>query len=220
MAATSAPRDWAAFARKAFATTAAAGVALVALAVPASAHTPGWSVGCDEKAGKAWAKVDLIKYVGHDKWHKDQVNTVKLTDNGESNVLIDNKDFGTEFHSGTVESEGKIDLKDATIDHHLHLVVTSWDGHGVVNETKDVKACVKKTPPSSPTSTKEQPPPPPPSSVTPSTSVAPTTTTTAAVGVNANLAETGASIALPLGIGALLLVGGATLLIVLRKRKA
>ncbi|HEU5470508.1 MAG TPA: LPXTG cell wall anchor domain-containing protein [Actinophytocola sp.] len=211
MAATPAPRNWAVFARRAFALTAAGAVALVALAVPASAHTPKWSAGCDEAKGEtaaaAWVKFELKFY--DDSRNPNKVNKFVLKD-GDT-VLASSNDFGSAV------KETKIDL-DPTVEHKLTFKVTSHNGYGQVDESKTVKACVK-TPPSSSTAT--QPPSeeqPPAEEEQPPAEETTTTTTTVAVGVNANLAETGASIALPIGIGALLLIGGAGLLFVLRRR--
>jgi LPXTG-motif cell wall-anchored protein len=212
MATTSAPRSWAAVTRRALGVGAVASVALVALAVPASAHTPKWSAGCDAEKKVASVSVNLKQYAVPKHADPNKVNKVVLTDGTKE--LINNQNFGVELVK-TIEL-------DPTVTHNLHLVVEAWDTEPAknknydVDETKVVEACV----------TKEQPPTTPPTTTTTTTTVptttttAPTTTTTttAAVGVNANLAETGASIALPIGIGALLLIGGAGLLLVLRRR--
>jgi LPXTG-motif cell wall-anchored protein len=198
MAATSASRSWA-FARRALAASAVAAVGLIATAIPASAHNNNIQVGCDEETGKTSIAVNLTKY-------SDKGNTLKITDNGA--VLVE-KEFG-----GSTSFEKK-DLP-GDVEHVFKIVVKATDGDQYnVDQTRTVKACKEKEQPP----TQPNPPTQPPAPTNPPAQTTPTTTTTpVAVGANANLAETGASIALPIGIGALLLVGGAVLLFVMRKR--
>ncbi|HET9141805.1 LPXTG cell wall anchor domain-containing protein [Actinophytocola sp.] len=211
MATTSAPRTWAAVTRRALAVTGAATVALVALALPASAHTPKWSAGCDAEKKTAFVTVDLKNYSVPKDSSPTKVNSAVLTDG--TKVLINDPNFGRELTT-TIEL-------DPTVTHNLHLVVTAYNNNPEkgqnynLDDTKVVEACVEKAQPPAEQPPAEQPPAAQPPAETPP---APATTTTAAVGVNANLAETGASIALPIGIGAVLLLGGAGLLLVLRRR--
>lgn len=210
MAVTSASRSAVVFARRALAMSAAAAVALLAFAVPASAHTGTPEAGCDEQTGTTTLEVKLSYYNGQGP------NSIVVTD-GED-VLFEDEDFGTSLDeswelAGDVAHQFRVEVSahDDTNPEDEHQWSFVWE--------KTVEACVEEEQPPSSSSSSQ-------TTTTTTTTVAesvaptPTTTTTLAVGANANLAETGASIALPLGIGALLLVGGAVMLLVLRKRKA
>ena len=200
MAATSASRGWAAFTRRALTTGAVAAVGLIALAIPASAHTPSVQAGC---AGDVTTlTVDLKQYVPNDK----NPNTVKVVE-GKGNVLADTA-FGASYHNVFRFDDGAA--------HDFVVTVHATDDQKFSFEKKLTAPACKKT-----SSTKPTPPTKPttpPSSSSGSVPPPVTTTTPAAVGANASLASTGASVGLPLAIGALLLVGGGVLLLVMRKR--
>jgi LPXTG-motif cell wall-anchored protein len=183
---------------------------LIGFAGTASAHKPAVSAEC--KDGSATLTVTLVAY------NSDKKNTVKVTDNG---TVLDETQFKDHYTPAPFKKPG--DVK-----HTFTVVVLAGDDldgkQGFsFTDTKVVEACV--TPP---TSTKPTTPPPsssttpPPSSTTSSSSVAApviaTSTTTPAPQAAPALAETGASIAIPLGIGGVLLVGGAALLFVVRRR--
>lgn len=213
MAATSASRSWSTLARRSLAVTAAAAVALVAFAIPASAHKGTPEAKCMEDAGKTVLKIDLTSYnpnMPGDTTGKP--NKIKVTDGA---TVLDEAGFADKYQKTW-------DDLSATEDHAFKVVVDAWDDQDPSDDktfsftwTKDVKACTEKEPEPEP-----EPEPSPPVEETTTTTTPPTTTTTEVpVGANANLAATGASIAIPLGIGGLLLVGGATMLLILRKRR-
>jgi hypothetical protein len=204
MAATSASRSWSSLVAKGLATSAVAAVALIALAVPASAHKPEAKSDC-AKNGEATLHIKLTNYPAKE-------NTVTVLE-GDKTV------FDTTQFKGDWEKTLKFD---GTVAHNWVVSIKAGDDpDGKQGWTKDirVKSDVCEQPPSSEPSEPSEPSNPPSSEAPPSSApVTPTTTTPPAVGANANLAETGASIALPLGIGALLLLGGGALLLVMRKR--
>jgi hypothetical protein len=177
-----------------------AAAALVGMAGTASAHKPEIKAECTD-AGTV-LEVHLKQYDGRGE------NSVTVMDGEE--VLLEKTVFQSDF-------EQKFEGLDATVEHTFTVDVKAHDDpNGDKGFTKvmtaTAEACVTP-PPSSET------PPPPPSSEAPP---APTTTTTTEVpapqGAAPPLAETGASIAIPLGIGALLLVGGGVMLFVVRRR--
>ncbi|ROP41362.1 hypothetical protein [Saccharothrix texasensis] len=198
----------------------AAVAATVFAAVPASAHTPKLEASC--KDGTTTLSVKLTAY------SQNKTNHIKVTlDDAQE---LENKDFKAGFE-GKYSASG--DVKRVFV-----VEVTAGDNAQYsFKETKTVEACVvptttttttttttvetttEETEPTTTTTTVE---------VTTSESSAPatstTTTTTAAVVPVADtgdgLANTGASIAIPLVIGVILLGGGAALLIVLRRRAA
>jgi hypothetical protein len=178
----------------------AAAAALVGMAGTASAHKPDIKAECTD-AG-------TVLQVNLEKYDASGTNTVKITDGDQ--VLLDTTEFGQSFSQSF---EGL----DATVDHVFTADVKAHDDpDGSKGFTKmltaEAKSCV--TPP--PTTTTEAPPT---SSEAPPAPPAPTTTSPAAQPAPAPpLAETGASIALPLGIGAVLLVGGGVMLFVVRRR--
>ena len=180
----------------------AAAAALVGMAGTASAHEPQIAAQCTDKG--TVVAVKLVRYDGNG------ANTVKIMDN--DTVLLDTTQFGGSF-------EQSFDGLDATVDHHFTADVKAHDDpDGSKGFTKvltaDAAACV--TPP--PTTTTEAPPTSSEAPPVPPTSEAPTTTVAPQPAPAPPLAETGASIALPLGIGAVLLVGGGVLLFVVRRR--
>lgn len=207
------------------ATAVAIGAAL-ALAIPASAHTPTWNVGCQTtgshhnkvETGKVLVSLQLSAYAGTG-------NTVEVTEDGVSTPLLAQKDFNQSFTWSTT-----VDGTDAA--HKFTMTITAQDdpgglkhGPGSPNGQWDgaftLSSDVCKAPsggtPTPPPPT--QPPTQPPShSVSPSPTpavvpqVASTTTTTAAPVGAATLPNTGVNVALPLGIaGALVVVGGGIL---------
>lgn len=188
-------------ARRVLATGAIAGTALLALTIPASAHTPKLSAKCDIDTGKTTLHVNLENYNGQ----KD--NTVKAVEG--SNALVDTT-FKSNFSKDWDFS--------ATEAHTFTVSVVAWDDEDgkqgfTFTQTLTVEACVT-----------------PPPVTTTTTTVAPTTTTSSEAPApstkpappkdQGGLANTGASVGLPLGIGALLLVGGGALLLVVRKRRS
>jgi LPXTG-motif cell wall-anchored protein len=210
MATISAPHRWAAVTRRTLGGAAVASAALVALAVPASAHTNDVRAECS--GDQTVLTVELTKYNG------DKKNTVTVFDGDKA--IVPTKVFKYSFSFAEEAKEKSITL-DSTVAHTFKIVVDAGDdkdgskGYTFTKTLRPLAACKEKEqPPTTTTTTTTQPPT---TTTTPRTT-APTTTTTAAVGVSANLAETGASIALPVGIGALLLIGGAGLLLVLRRR--
>ena len=182
--------------------------ALVGLAGPATAHNPKASAKCVD--GKTTLKVELVKY------NASQPNTVLVTD---GDVVLDGTTkFATEYKKSW-EVAGDVR-------HNFVVEVHAWDdpdgkkGYSFT-EKLPVEPCVGPQPTTTtsktttvvPTTTPTEPP----SSTTASSSstVAPTTSTDVD---EAALADTGASIAIPLAIGGLLLVGGVVLLFVVRRR--
>lgn len=189
-------------ARKALGVGALAVTALLAFAVPASAHIPKVHAVCKEDVGKTYLKVDLTKYNPHGE------NTVKVTHGDE--VLV-NEDFETDF-TETWEFDG-------TVDHAFKVVVRAWDdpdgeeGWSIRKELS-VKACKAKPPVEEPPVEEppvEQPPVQQPPAAPPQAAPPPA--------VGGGLANTGVSIFVPLGVGVLLLAGGAVL-VVMRRRNS
>ncbi|MDQ3788333.1 MAG: LPXTG cell wall anchor domain-containing protein [Actinomycetota bacterium] len=125
-------------------------------------------------------------------YNPGKTNTVKITDGDK--VLDENTDFGDKYQE-VFEVPG--DVK-----HVFTIEVKAGDdvkGHEGWSFTKEytVEACVEQT--------------------TPPTETTTTTTTTEQEEV---LAETGASVALPLGIAGVLIVGGVGAMFFVRRRKA
>jgi LPXTG-motif cell wall-anchored protein len=196
MAATSASRGWAAFTRRALTTGAVAAVGLIALAIPASAHVPDVHAGCDGEI--TTLVVNLTQY------SDAKPNTIKVVE-GKGNVLADTT-FGASYHNVFKAKDGEA--------HDFVVTVHASDDQKFSFEKKLTAPACKKV-----TSTKPTPPTTTTKPTSSSAGVPPvTTTTTPAVGANASLASTGASVGLPLAIGALLLIGGGVLLLVMRKR--
>jgi LPXTG-motif cell wall-anchored protein len=194
-------------------TGAAAG--LIGFAGVASAHTPKVSAACE--GDTTTLHVNLTAYNGR------QDNTVKVTDGDQ---VLEDKTFKNEYKK-SFETSG-------AVDHVFRVVVVAWDGEKYgLDKTLRVEKCVTETTTTTTTTTTEssEPTTPPsetsseptetPSSSTeapPVPTTSPTTTTTTAEVEEAALAETGASIGLPLGIAGVLLVGGGVLLFVVRRR--
>ena len=195
----------------ALAVTATAALASLALATPASAHTPVSSAECVKD--KAVLKVKLTQYAGGDK------NTVLIKDGDK--VLADEK-FGQNWGEKKFEADG-------TVKHTFTIKVTASDGSKYNYEkTHETPACVKQTPPTKPSETKpsETKPSQPTSSApeAPSSSVAvpPSTTPVAPAGSAPEppLAATGASPLWLLLSGVGLVGAGAGTLLFLRRRRS
>jgi hypothetical protein len=185
---------------------------LIGFAGIAGAHTPKVSAEC--KGDTTTLKVNLTAYRG------EQDNHVKITDGAE---VLEDKAFKTEY-TKSFESSG-------AVDHTFRVVVKAWDDDKFnYDQELVVVKCVVESTTTEPTETTTEPTEttteptettttePPTSSTEPpaSTTVAPTTTITEVD--DEALAETGASIAVPLGIAAVLLVGGGVALFVVRRR--
>ncbi|MFC5059199.1 LPXTG cell wall anchor domain-containing protein [Saccharothrix xinjiangensis] len=197
------------------------------LATPASAHN--WKVTPDCKDGQASVQVQLIHYAPES---RDKANRIKVTVNGET---IADKDFGANLDEKFTAP--------ADVEREFVVKVTAHDGNQhSFTQKKTVQPCPVQPPAEQPPAEQppaeeppaeqppaeeppaEQPPaeqPPAESSVpvSPTASVAPTSVVPIAA-EETPLANTGASIAIPLVIGVVLLGGGAALLIMQRKRAA
>lgn len=180
---------------------AAAGMVAVGLCtVPASAHTPNWSVTCSE------VTVDLTRY------NAGVTNTVSISVDGKD--LLATKTFGSEYHD-------KLTLPEHSSAVPVHLVVKAGDGDQYsLDATKTAPVCAS-TPPSSPTPpstpspspTKESPSPSQSSSAAPAPSSKPSPS---------DLAETGSSSSTPIiaGAAAVVVVAGGGILLATRRRSA
>lgn len=168
----------------------------------ASAHTNRSSAECVDP--NTTLTVDLTAY------STQHTNTVKITD-GDT-VLDENNNFGKEYAK-------KFDVP-GDVEHNFTIVVKAGDDdkYSFTKEYK-VEACVEAPPTSEtttpPVETTTETPAPTSSEAPPAPTTPPTTTTTEQEEV---LAETGASVALPLGIAGVLIVGGAGALFVVRRR--
>lgn len=191
---------------------------LIGFAGSASAHTPEAKASCEGET--TTLSVNFQKYATS----KKKENHIKILDGDK--VLVD-EGFQDKFVRD-FETSG-------AVDHTFVIAVKAFDDSKYnYDKTLTVKACVT-TPPSSETTTTTTEVPPSSTTTTtttettetttttseeevpPSSTPAPTTTTSPEVKEEA-LAETGASIGLPLGIAGVLLVGGAVLLFVVRRR--
>ncbi|MEV8442362.1 LPXTG cell wall anchor domain-containing protein [Actinosynnema sp. NPDC051121] len=191
----------------------AAVAATVFAAVPASAHTPIFTPGCDGE--KSTLTVHLKDYQVKD----GKTNTVVVSVDGKE---LKSAEFGREYKETFTEP--------GDVKHTFAVKVKAWDDpSGDKGWTKEysteVAACVKVVTSTTTTTTTVDATTTTTAPETTPESSAPVTTTTSAAAVvvagDANpLANTGASIAIPLVIGLVLLGGGAALLIVLRKRAA
>jgi hypothetical protein len=181
-----------------------AAAALVGMAGTASAHTPKISSECAEEG--SWLKVELTQYNDSD------TNTVSVVLDGQSVV---NEEFDRDF-------EQTFDGLDPAAPHEATVQVVAWDDPNgekgfSFTESVTIEACVQPTtPPEEPTVPSETPTESPVPSEPETSETAPPTVSTSVE--EAALAETGASIAIPLGIGAVLLAGGVVLMIVVRRR--
>ncbi|GAA1369697.1 LAETG motif-containing sortase-dependent surface protein [Streptomyces beijiangensis] len=192
--------------RGALIAAATAGVVGVGLsAVPAQAHTPKWTVSCDE------VSVDLTAYGNGD-------NTVRVTVDGKD--LLPLEHFQDKFSWSK-----KLDAHDKPL--ALQLIIDAHDeGYDkTLDETAPV--CPTKptpTPPASETPTPSATPSSeaPAPSASASTSVAPTSAAPAPSTSPANLAETGSSSSTPLiaGTAAVVILAGGGIVWATRKRRS
>ena len=194
----------------AFVVTATATLVSLALATPASAHTPVVEAYCDQNAKVTVLKVTLTQYAGGNK------NTVVVKDGNTE--LQAQKNFGDSWSKTW-------DKLDAKVDHNFSVEVKASDTTPRKSYdfswAKLVKSCVQAPP------TQQEPKPSTPSEA-PSSSVTPSTTTTTTPPAPAPggstpeppLAATGAS-PLWLLLSGLGLVGaGAGTLLFLRRRRS
>ncbi|MFD7655006.1 LPXTG cell wall anchor domain-containing protein [Actinosynnema sp. NPDC059797] len=204
-------------------TLAVATTASVFFAAPAFAHTPILQGGCEGE--KSYLTVELRDYVKRD----GKKNSVTVTMDGE---VVENTEFDKNFPRKTYSKSSaekvvfKVDIK-------------AWDDPDgskryTRTEIREIDSCVEEQPPAEEPPAEEPPAEEPPAEQPPaeeppaeSSSVAVSPTTTAAptsvapiAAEETPLANTGASIAIPLVIGVVLLGGGAALLIMQRKRAA
>ncbi|MGM1060604.1 hypothetical protein [Saccharothrix sp. Mg75] len=195
-------------------------------AAPAGAHTPAVKAGCID--GRAVLTVGLGGYDGR------RANTVEVVDNDRS---IEDSEFREAFRRSFSRT--------GRTPHAFRVTVRAWDdprwsrGWSFTREHR-VPVCAPPPPPPAGTGAAVAPEPPPapapaPPPPTPASTTVETTTTTTttpvftwpttrpeAVVVPAS-AESGppvtrADVVLPLALGALLLLGGPAVLIVLRRR--
>ncbi|MFF9351682.1 LAETG motif-containing sortase-dependent surface protein [Streptomyces sp. NPDC014734] len=181
---------------------------------PAAAHTPVWSVTCDE------VSLDLTAY------NSKVTNQVTLTVDGKD--LLPTETFGKEFHK-------KLALPGHDKELTVHLVVKAGDGDKFSHDdTKQAPVCEGTTPSPTPsedtptTTPSEETPSQAPTSRPPAESAAPDgTPSESAPAVVApspgspDLAETGSSSATPVIAGAavaVLLAGGGIMWSVRRRR--
>lgn len=187
---------------------------LIGFAGVASAHTPHVSAKCEENATVLKVKLDA--------YNARVTNTVKVTD---GDTTLDEGDFKSSY-------DEKFEVPN-NVDHSFTVEVVAGDDTSgkkgwSFTKTLAVKACVVETTTTTTTTTTTPPETttttevPPSETTTTTTEVAPvvnTSTTSPAPEVqNEGLAQTGASIAWPLGIAGVLLVGGVVALFVVRRR--
>ncbi|OLR91335.1 LPXTG cell wall anchor domain-containing protein [Actinokineospora bangkokensis] len=201
----------------------AGAVALVATAATigmtgvASAHTGVLRASCDGESQVSSVSFQLTSYNGRAE------NTWVLTDNGSEVAR------GT-FAEGAQKSWTD---RDATTAHSYELKVVAGDGpkNPDWSFTKKASAEACKTAPPTTTTTTTTitttvtvPPSetttPPAETTTTTEAPAPSTTPAAPAPGEDDLADTGASIALPLALGGVLVLGGAGALVAVRRRSA
>lgn len=197
--------------------------AMLALAIPASAHTPVITPACDKDSGHMVLTIDLTKYVKPGK-NSDKQNTVWATDTLADGTVINlipestPATFDTEFHAvfdaNSTPAAGPNDVANA-----FEVKVTAQDAPDNPAFSPDFKKtvypCVEKTtqptppPPTQPSQPSQSTPPPPTSTTT--AVVAAATTTNVPPG-SGELASTGVNAGFPLAIaGALVIIGGGIL---------
>ncbi|MGW7465146.1 LAETG motif-containing sortase-dependent surface protein [Streptomyces xantholiticus] len=173
-------------------------------AAPALAHTPVWSVTCDQ------VSVDLTAY------SPTKDNTVTITVDGKD--LLPTKTLKKEFHD-------KLGLPAHDKEVTVRLIVKAGDGDQFSrDETKTAPVCEDDTPspsttPPSPTPSVTSPAPgPTPSTSAPATPSAEPSTSAPGGG----LAETGGSSATPLiaGAAAVVILAGGGIMWAARKRRS
>ncbi|TXS47886.1 LPXTG cell wall anchor domain-containing protein [Streptomyces sp. t39] len=189
---------------------AAAGViGLGMAAAPAVAHTPTWSVTCDE------VDIKLTNYGRNTK------NTVTVTVDGKD--LLPTETFENDFAR-------KLELPEHEKEVAVRLVVVAQDGDQYSrDETKTAPVCEEESPtptpsPSEPSPTPSTASPTPTPSQTPSDSPSsPAATPSPAPSTEApDLAETGSSSSTPLiaGAAAVVIVAGGGIVWASRKRRS
>jgi len=200
------------------AATTAAVAAIIGLASPASAHDKKANAWCDEETATTTLEVDFTRY--DDK----KPNTIEIKNGDE--VVLELTEFGRNYQDEWTFP--------GDVDYDFHVVVVAWDGEQFGYDKKHpVKACVTETTTTTTTTTTEttttttttttsEEPTTSPSEEPTTTTTVPQTPTASPTPSNVagedDLAETGASIALPLGIAGVLLVGGLVALFVVRRR--
>ncbi|MFC3584614.1 LAETG motif-containing sortase-dependent surface protein [Streptantibioticus rubrisoli] len=172
-----------------------------ALAAPASAHVPGWSVTCDT------ASIDLTNY------DTRATNTVELKADGKD--LLPATQFGDTYHNTFQLPKHSSPLP-------VELVVHAGDDQRYsVDQTKTAPVCANAS-----TSATPSGPPPVSSSPLPSVTATLSASPSAVAPVpspsqSGGLAQTGGSSATPLiAGGAAVLAAGGALLVFGRKRRA
>jgi LPXTG-motif cell wall-anchored protein len=184
---------------------------LIGFAGIASAHTKDIDAYC--KGDTTTFSVNLQNY------SRKKENQITISDNGKEIV---NEGFKGEFVRQFTAS--------ATEKHTFKIDVEASDGNQYsVHDKKTVEACLI-APPTQPTSssttttTTTVTVPPSTETTTTTTEAAPvvatSTTTPPPAAQGGPLANTGASIALPLGIAGVLLAGGVVMLFVVRRRSS
>ncbi|GAB2826302.1 LAETG motif-containing sortase-dependent surface protein [Streptomyces daliensis] len=176
-------------------------------AVPASAHTPSWSVDCTS------VSVNLTAY------NSEVENTVSITADGKD--VLSAQKFGSEFHK-------KLDLPKHSKEMTVKLSVKAGDGDQYSREeTKTSPVCEgeeEPEPSAPPTKPSSPSPAPSTSSEAPAPSTEPSTSAPAAKPDDggSDLAETGSSDSTPLiaGIAGAVVLAGAALLVITRKRRS
>lgn len=165
--------------------------ATLALAAPAGAHVPKVDAYCADEGTTL-----EVKLTNYNATHENYVTVI-----ADDEVLVDEEVFETTFEQ--VWSDF-----DPAQSHVFEVAVLAWDdedgdkGWSIV-ETLEVEACV--------------------TAPTPTTTEAPPTTTKPAPpkapggGDSGGLADTGASIAIPIVLGVLLVAGGGALMLVRRR---
>ncbi|WP_432250534.1 LAETG motif-containing sortase-dependent surface protein [Streptomyces sanyensis] len=190
---------------------AAAGALGVGLtAVPAAAHTPTWSVTCEQ------VDIKLTNYGNHTE------NTVTVTVDGKD--LLPTETFANDF-------ERVLELPEHDKEVSVRLVVVAQDGEQFSrDETKTAPVCEEPTPsPSEPTPTpSESSPTPTPSESSPEPGATPSETpgteapTPAPSPSEPGLAETGSSSSTPLiaGAAAVVVAAGGGIMWASRRRRS
>jgi LPXTG-motif cell wall-anchored protein len=172
--------------------------AMLLVATPAGAHTPKVKAYCDEEGTILEIKLDNYKAGGD--------NT--LTVIADDKTIIDEEVFGTSFSD-------KWATFDPKVEHEFVVEVVAWDDPDgakgwSISEKHVVQACVAAA-----TTSQKAAPKPPPATTSPATT--PGGANLGGAGPE-DLAETGASILIPIMLGVLLLAGGGGLLFLVRRR--
>lgn len=193
-----------------------AATATTVFAGTAAAHTPHISAKCTAEG--------TVLSVRLEAYNRNVTNTVKVTD-GET--VLAEEEFGVRYEDKWTVS--------AEVAHTFTITVEAGDDASgkrgwSFTTTKETEACVvPTTTTTAPTTTTEQTTTTAPTTTvevttTPETTVAPSVTPAPSTPMPTTppsedeLADTGASLALPLALGSLLLLGGAGALILVRRR--